>query len=153
MELELFTDACGGEKGGFGIFFSGQWAYGKWPDNWVVEGITRDMTLLELFPVVVALTIWSDKLRNQWVHFHVDNQAVVQVINSQTCKSDRVMNLVRHMVLTLLVNNIRIKATYVSSKDNIIADSISRSQWGRFRKAAPEASIAPVKVPPLLWKI
>ena len=95
MELELFTDACGGEKGGFGIFFSGQWAYGKWPDNWVAEGLTRDMTLLELFPVVVTLTIWSDKLRNQWVHFHVDNQAVVQVINSQTCKSDRVMNLVK----------------------------------------------------------
>ncbi|KAH3719448.1 hypothetical protein DPMN_062283 [Dreissena polymorpha] len=35
------------------------------------------------------------------------------------------------------------------SKQNVIADAISRSQWGRFRQAATEAQQCPVKVPSL----
>lgn len=56
--LQLFTDSAGGEAGGFGIFFAGKWAYAHWPSYWFAQGITRDMTFLELFPVQIALELW-----------------------------------------------------------------------------------------------
>lgn len=151
--LQLFTDSAGGSLGGFGIYFKGHWAQGIWPKHWVDEGLTRDMTLLELFPVVAALVTWSSNFQNKKVLFHIDNQAVVHVIQSQTCRSERVMNLVRHMVLVMLSNNITVTAKYIPSCKNVIADSLSRSQWFRFRQVAPEADWLPTKIPLHLWNI
>jgi hypothetical protein len=42
----------------------------------------------------VALHIFGDKIRNEKVLFHCDNAAVVEIINKQTCKCPRVMDLV-----------------------------------------------------------
>ena len=152
-KLELFTDSAGGSKGGYGIYFAGQWAQGTWPKHWVETGITRDMTLLELFPVVAALMSWESYFVNKKVIFHVDNQAVVQIINMKTSKSSRVMTLVRQMVLMNLKNNTLVKAIYIPSKQNQIADCLSRSQWGKFRSLAPEADQWPTKIPTQIWNI
>lgn len=40
------------------------------------------MAFLELFPIVVAVTLWHDVFRGKWVTFWCNNQAVVSVINS-----------------------------------------------------------------------
>lgn len=151
--LQLYTDSAGGESGGFGIYFAGHWSQGTWPVRWVEEGLTRDMTLLELFPVVAAIVTWSNSFLNKKLLFHIDNQAVIQVISTQTCKSERVMNLVRHLVLVMLTYNISVKATFIPSKRNVIADALSRSQWGRFRQEAPEADWHPTQIPSHLWDI
>ena len=44
-------------QGGYGMYFAGRWAQGIWPKSWVDTGMTRDMTLLELFPVIAALDL------------------------------------------------------------------------------------------------
>lgn len=89
------------------------------------------MTLLELFPVVAAVVTWADSFRNKKLMFHIDNQAVIQILRTQTCKSDRVMNLVRHLVLVMLTHNISVRANFIPSNRNVIADALSPSQWGR----------------------
>ena len=61
-------------------------------------GILKDITFLELFPVVVALCIWGEQLKNKKVIFNIDNQSVVHIINKKSSKSVRVMSLVRHLV-------------------------------------------------------
>lgn len=153
IDLQLYTDSAGGPLGGYGIYFAGHWSQGVWPLHWVEEGLTKDMTLLELFPVVAAIVTWAKVFSNKKVLFHIDNQAVVQIVKTQTCKSERVMNLVRHLVMVMLTHNISVKATYIPSSQNIIADSLSRSQWGKFRRAAPYADMQPTKIPSLLWTI
>lgn len=125
--------------GVFGIYFGGRWAYGTWPHSWFLHGLTRDMTLLEIFPVLVTITIWHQSLQNTRILFHIDNTAVVQVLNTLTSKSDKVMYVVRKLVLLLLRHNIQIKATYIHTKANCIADALSRSQWARFGSPALEA--------------
>jgi hypothetical protein len=115
--------------------------------------MTRDMTLLELFPVIAALMTWNTHLKNKKVLFRVENQAVVQIINMKTSRSDKVMNLVRHMVLMNLRNNTTVRAVYIPSKLNNIADCLSRSRWGKFRKLAPEADQWPTKIPAQIWNI
>lgn len=149
----MYTDSAGGSSGGYGIYFGGKWAQGNWPSTWVDAGLTRDLTFLELFPVVAALITWEKQFQNKKLLFHIDNQAVVQIINTKTSKSDKVMKLVRHMVLTNLCNNTLIKAVYIASESNKVADSLSRSQWGKFRRLAPEADQWPTKISPVIWDL
>lgn len=151
--LQLFTDSAGGFNGGFGIFFAGRWAHSKWPTHWVFSDVIRDMTFLELFPVYVSLLLWHPWLSNKRILFHIDNMAVVQVLNTLTSKSTRVMNIVRKLVLLTLQHNITIKAQHIPTKLNKIADSISRSQWGKFRNLAPEAEKWPTQLPQQIWEI
>lgn len=121
--IQLFTDSAGGRSGGFGIFFHNKWAFGRWPHQWEKLGRLQDMTYLELFPVVVALHVWGPLLANKKILFHIDNQAVVYIVNRQTSKSNEVMSLVRKLVLYTLKFNITFKAEYIYTKYNAIADS------------------------------
>ena len=149
--IQLFTDSAGGPNGGFGIYFNGKWSHGRWPASWA--HLTTDMTLLEFFPVVVALNLWGAEFTNKKILFHIDNLAVVHVINSQTTKSDKVLKLLRKLILICLTLNIQIKAEHIFSKLNTIADCLSRSQWGKFRLLAPTADPLPTPVPAHLWQI
>jgi hypothetical protein len=153
FSLQLYTDSAGGKNGGFGIYFAGSWAHAIWPQHWHHLDILRDMTFLELFPVYVAILLWSCQLANKRILFHIDNVATVQVVNSATSKSPRVMNIVRKLVLTTLQHNITIHAQYIPSKSNSIADSISRSQWRRFRQLAPNADQWPTPLPHQIWDV
>ena len=63
--LELFTDSVGGQNRGFGIYFQGKWAQQCWPKEWEEMGILK-----EFFPVVVALCIWKEQLKNKKIIFN-----------------------------------------------------------------------------------
>lgn len=106
-----------------------------------------DITTLELIPVVLALCLWGVRLANKRVLFHVDNQAQVTILNKQTSKSQRVMFLLRPFIIDCMLHNICFQAVHIPTKNNIIADSIYRQQWQRFRQAAPQAQIKPIPVP------
>ena len=96
--LQFFTDSAGGRSGGFGIFFHNTCAFGKWPKHWLDSGRLRDMTYLELFPVVVAILVWGQSLANLRILFYIDNQAMVHVVNEQTSNLSEVRIFVREMV-------------------------------------------------------
>ena len=49
------------------------------------------ITLLELIPVVLAISTWGSQFSNKKLTMHVDNEALVSVINKQTSKSKNVM--------------------------------------------------------------
>ncbi|XP_071111170.1 uncharacterized protein [Haliotis cracherodii] len=121
--LQLFSDAAGGA--GFGAYMQGKWFNGAWPPQWVTDGTTRDLTLLELFPITLAIQIWGKQLANKKVLFYCDNQAVVTIINKQSTKAPRVMSLLRQLILQCLRYNIMFKAKYVCSTANTIADALS----------------------------
>ncbi|XP_071087974.1 uncharacterized protein [Haliotis cracherodii] len=85
--LQLYTDAAGSI--GFGAYLQGRWFCGRWPDHWVKDGTTLDMTFLELFPIVCAIQLWGTQLMNKKILFYCDNQAVVAIINKQSTKAPR----------------------------------------------------------------
>lgn len=152
-DVQLYTDAAAGEGLGFGCYFGGKWAYGVWPDSWHEQGLTEDITILELFPLLVSLYIWGEDLRNKKITFKCDNQSVVHIINSMTSKSSRVMVLLRAFTLKWLDLNILVKASHISGSRNVLTDLISRLQLEKFRQAAPEAEREPEPVPTHLWNI
>ena len=105
------------------------------------------MTTLESTPVIPALCFWGYKLANKKVLFHIDNQALVTIINKQTSKFKRVMFLLRPFIMKCMLNVILFKAVYKPTKSNSIVDSISRKQWQRFQQVAPQAQTRPLIAP------
>ena len=77
---------------------------------------------------VIAVEVWEHMLFNKKVLFHIDNEALVSVINKQTSEDKRIMELVRRFVLNLMLNNVVFKIKHISSMNNNIADSISHKQ-------------------------
>ena len=62
------------------------------------------------------------------------------------------MCLIRMIVLEGLVNNTRVYARYVKSKDNGKADALSRLQLDRFEALSGNSMNAkPTKIPEILW--
>ena len=130
-KLNLFTDASGAI--GFGAIFGKHWCYGKWPTGWAYHNIA----LLEFYPIVLSLYLWGHKMENQCIVFFTDNEALVHVINKQSCKDKQLMFFVRRLVLVCLRHNIVFKARHVPGSKNILADSLSRLQVETFRRLAP----------------
>ena len=96
-DAELYSDSAGSI--GFGIYFAGKWSYATWPETWQESGLTGDITVLELFPILVSLYLWGNELRNKKILFHCDDAAVVFAVNTMTSKSNNVMTLLRALTL------------------------------------------------------
>ncbi|XP_053164950.1 uncharacterized protein LOC128350575 [Hemicordylus capensis] len=146
-DFQVQSDAAGGL--GFSLYLRDRWCAEHWPQDWAERGITRDLTFLELFPIVVAVHIWADQFRNSAVRFWCNNFATVQVVNRQTSKSLRVMGL----VLALVRNNILFTAQHVPGAQNDLTDALSHFQMQRFWQLAPDAFPRPKKMPGWLWTL
>jgi len=55
----LFTDSADNEKFGCAAYADDHWAQFLWPDDWKGKEIMRDITFLELVPILLALFIWG----------------------------------------------------------------------------------------------
>ena len=113
-EAELYSDSAGSI--GFGIYFAGKWACATWPETWQESGLTRDITVLELFPILVSMYLWGSKLCNKKILFHCDNAAVVYAVNTMTSKLDNVISLLRALTLKSLRLNVVAKAQHIPGK-------------------------------------
>ena len=111
------------------------------------SGTLTDITFLELFPVVIALNIWGESLRNIIFLFHIDNRANVSIINKRSSRSPRVISHVRKLVFACLKFNILIKAEHIPGNLNSLADSLSRCDFQEFRKLCPAAEDTPCVIP------
>ena len=72
--------------------------------------------------------------------------AVVAILNKKTSKSARALNILRRIVYWTLIGNCHIKADYIESSKNVLADA-SRRQFQKFRQRAPQADPFPTQVP------
>ena len=149
--LQVHSDAAGSL--GFGVFYNNLWCAQRWPPDWEASGLLRDLTFLELFPILVAVYIWRELFTNKKVLFWCDNLSVVRIINRQTSRSERVMRLVRRLVLTCLESNISFSAKHIAGVNNDVADALSRFQEERFRSLAPDANRHSEVFPVELWNL
>ena len=152
-DVQLFTDSAAGPGLGFGIYFHGKWAYGVWPDTWRKIGATSDITVLELFPIFVALHLWGSSFQNKKIKFVTDNMAVTHILNTMSSKSEHIMCIVRHLTMMCLHFNIVLRSTHIEGARNSICDALSRQKLAKFRELAPEADVHPTPVPDSLWNV
>ncbi len=155
-KIGLSTDASGSEKLGFGCFFQLEYVSQQWPEGFI-DPERRDPSIcwLELYAVAVAVALWSQHFANMRVVLNCDNQAAVNIINSGTSKCLKCMELVRFITGHAIHHNIIFSAAYISTKDNIVADALSRLDLDLFFKVVPEAVThgRRRRAPPSLWPI
>ena len=138
-QLQLYTDAA--STIGYGAVFKDRWFGGIWSD----KCMRMNITLLELYPIVLALETWGDLLANKCIQINTDNMGVMFILNNFTSKDDNIMKLVRLLVINCCNRNILIKAVHLPGRKNVIPDLISRKQVQKALQLNPNLKRTPDK--------
>ena len=86
-----------------------------------------DITKKEMLTVMAAVKHWFADLKNLKVRIYVDNQACMALLNYGITKSPFLADCLRKLTFFLVKYNIELKAEYVPSKQNVLADLCSRA--------------------------
>ena len=86
-----------------------------------------DITKKEMLTVMAAIKHWFADLANLKVKIFVDNQACVALLNYGVSSSPFLAACLREICFFLATYNIEIKAEYISSRANSLADLCSRA--------------------------
>ena len=92
---------------------------------WEVEDL--DITKKEMLTVMAAVKHWFEDLKNLKVKIFVDNQACVALLNYGITKSPFLAACLREISFVLASYNIELRAEYVPTKQNVLADLCSRA--------------------------
>ena len=121
------------------MFFDGQWILGQWEHGYIKKA-DPSIEYLELFALCAGIFTWADQLQNCKIIIYCDNQAVISMVNNLTSGCKKCMVVLRLPILNGLYYSRRILVRYVKSRDNILADSLSRGKLDIFWKNAPSGT-------------
>lgn len=86
--IKLYSDASGKA---YASVMGSAWFNGVFQE----EMLNLHISVKDLYPILVAVKIFGQKMANHKVLFRCDNEAVVHVINSKTAKNPDLMHLLR----------------------------------------------------------
>ena len=145
--ISLYTDAAASL--GYGAVYGSYWFYGEFPPHCR----NLNITLLELYPIVLAINVWGHLWKNHCVRFYTDNLALVYILNRNTSKDKDIMRLVRCLVLACLRYNVLFQSAHVSGSKNVLADTLSRLQVQEFQRLSPTSRRSPTVIPATLLPV
>ena len=107
--------------------------FGVWGHDFIDE-CDPSIAFLELYAVALSIKLWLKKFQNMRIILFCDNDGAVRMINRQSSRCRRCMNLIRIITLESLACNTRIFAKHVKGIHNGISDSLSRMDFNRFKR-------------------
>lgn len=140
-DFDLFTDSA--QTLGYGALCGKDWFYGEWPKAWK----DLNITLLELYPIVIAIQLWGATFANKRIILHTDNMALTYIINKLSSPDKKIMALIRRFTLLALQHNILFRSVHIAGRENVLADALSRLHLQVFRDQAPHMNKYPSNVP------
>ena len=93
---------------------------------WTAAEAAVHITWRELRAVRLFVQWYLDSLRGRRLLLHEDNQAVVAMLTSLTSRSPELMAELRSLVELLDFNEVSLRAVYIRSAENVVADYYSR---------------------------
>ena len=108
---------------GFGMV----WGHRALAGLFTLEFDHLDITKKEMLTVMAAVKHWFKDLANLKVRIFVDNQACVSLLNYGITKNAFLASCLREIQFVLAGHNIELKAQYIPSKENCLADLCSRA--------------------------
>ena len=118
--VSFYTDAS---LEGFGML----WGKRALAGIFTIEFDELDITKKEMLTVMAAIKHWFSDLANLKVRIFVDNQACMELLNYGITKSPFLAACLREISFFLARFNIELKADYIPSKENYLADICSRA--------------------------
>lgn len=131
---------------GFGAIFGKCWLAGSWdnihewqqnqspcghfesPPSMTVED-KKNINVLELWAVVVAMEHWAPQLENFAIQLYSDNQQVVYMLLNSCSINTQCMAWLRRLFWLTMRYNVKIIPSYVRSEENVAADAPSRISY------------------------
>ena len=155
VALQFYSDASRNFSLGFGSYCYNEWMQGRWKEVGIVDSMNPSIQYLELFALCAAVLQWISKFENKHISIYCDNETVVTIINNSTSACKNCMVLVRIIVLHCLIHNVKLTAKFVRSKDNGIADSLSRFQMDHFHALTKNRNMneLPTAIPALMKNV
>ena len=145
VDLHIYTDSSDIAAAGF---YDGSWFVVPFTGAFApLQALSINWR--ELFAVTVAAATFGHHWSAKRIMFHCDNQSIVDILCSGTSKSDLIMTLVRELFFIAAKYQFEMSACYVNTRDNSVADSLSRLQFTRFQKLAPHADTC--MTTPVFW--
>ena len=126
-KLHLYTDAA--KSLGYGLIMGKKWVTGKWGQ----EAVDLSISALEMYPILLALLLFSSELKGKSLVIHTDNEALVHVFNNKSSKDPYISNMLRELTLVCLRHNLRVRAVHIPGHFNSFADALSRLQVSKFK--------------------
>ena len=154
-KLNFYTDSSLNPDLGMGGVFNERWFCQAWGRDFVLQQ-RPSIAYLELYALVTAVMMWGDdyRLSNSRIIIFCDNKGVRDMVNLQVSNCRKCMKLIRLLVLSNIKHNRRIFVEYVASKENSLADALSRFEFSRFwRKAPSYMNNKPDRMPECMWPI
>ena len=152
-QLFFYSDASKNERLGFGCIFDREWIFGCWEEGFI-KNCNPTIGYLELFALCAGIFTWADKLKNGRFQVWCDNQWTQTMVNNGTSSCHNCCYLLRMLTLNNLCFNRRIRVEYVDTKTNLLSDALSRLQFDRFFRNAPEnVKRFPEQLPAEIWPV
>jgi hypothetical protein len=130
--VKVYTDAS--TTTGYGVICRGEYFWGEWSQE--VRDLLASFELTineaELVALNFAMETFGEKLRGCHVVFRCDNMACVSNIKSMSSKQPVRNTLLRRLYGIAAYYGIDISSTYINTKDNVHADSLSRGDMSTF---------------------
>ena len=143
MDSVIATDAC---LVGYGGTYRNQYFRARFPEHLR----NKNIALLEILAVIVALKIWGKHLGGCYFWIHVDNEAVAAVLNSGASREESLQNVLREIALIAAQYQFIIKARHISGISNRLPDWLSR--WHeegarrQFRERATDSGLKHIRI-------
>jgi len=130
--VKVYTDAS--TSTGYGVILNGQFFHGTWPKEVADQLVDFHLTIneLELIALNFALETFSHQLHGTEVLFRCDNAACVANISSCSSKIPIRATLLRRLFSVAAKHGITLRSTYINTKNNLHADSLSRADMKFF---------------------
>ena len=137
-DIFFFTDASKSFRTGCGgvckpVGHKGYWFYTAWNKAFLKQ-YQPSIAYLELYALVVGAVLWLKYFTNRRIYLFCDNISVVYMVNNTTSSCPQCMVLIRILVLHSMIHNVRVFAKYVNTKNNVLADHLSRLRINKFKQ-------------------
>ena len=116
----------------------GEYDYGVYRRSYEEKPIDE----LEGDAVERAMTAIGDKARDMRVPIYIDNSSFQLSLKKGWSKAERLTEIIKHLYKLSVEYNCVIVPIWISTKDNIGADALSRGDLGRFHDWAKEHMIS-----------
>ena len=120
-DMEISTDSC---LTGCGAVSKNHFMHFEIPENIKSEG--RYINQFELYAVLIAVREWREEIANLNVLLYCDNKTTVQVLQSGRVSCPFMQKCLREIRFHSAKFNFRVRAVYLNTSDNRVADCLSR---------------------------
>lgn len=136
-QTTIATDASG-KKGIGGVWFA---TMDMFSTRMPRRHRSKHINYKEMHAVLHAFAHWGDNWKGHLVEVQCDNEAVVAGINKKTIRGAAIGPL-QHLLLLAAILDVDIRATWIPSEENALADALSRFEMKKVAQLTGQENVS-----------